>query len=88
MFNDKSYQRKDAQCGMYAIHFIKEMLKGIPFQKFLTQIADRFREIEWLLTRPGNPQAQDGCRNRWRNGRCEVHLQSEPYFHETSFRIE
>ncbi len=35
LFNDKSYQKKDAQCGMYAIHFIKEMLTGIPFQKFL-----------------------------------------------------
>lgn len=34
-YNDKKYQNKDAQCGMYSIHFIKEMIKGLPFQRFL-----------------------------------------------------
>ena len=34
-YNDKKYQNKDAQCGMYSIHFIKEMVKGLPFQQFL-----------------------------------------------------
>ena len=34
-YNDKEYQNKDAQCGMYCIHFIKEMQKGIDFKKFL-----------------------------------------------------
>ncbi len=35
LYNDYSYQKENYQCGMYAIHFIKEMLKGIPFKKFL-----------------------------------------------------
>ena len=34
-YNDKEYQNKEAQCGMYCIHFIKEMQKGIDFKKFL-----------------------------------------------------
>ena len=34
-YNDKSYQNHDAQCGMYSIHFIKEMLKGTKFRDFL-----------------------------------------------------
>ena len=34
-YNDKEYQNKDAQCGMYCIHFIKEMQKGIDFKEFL-----------------------------------------------------
>lgn len=35
LYNDRSYQMKEAQCGMYSIHFIKEMLKGVPFKEFL-----------------------------------------------------
>ena len=34
-YNDKGYQNKDAQCGMYSIHFIKEMLKGVQFRDYL-----------------------------------------------------
>ena len=34
-YNDKKYQNKDAQCGMYSIHFIKEMIEGLSFQQFL-----------------------------------------------------
>lgn len=34
-YNDKNYQKRDAQCGMYSIHFIKEMLKGLSFDNFL-----------------------------------------------------
>ena len=34
-YNDKTYQNRDAQCGMYSIHFIKEMMKGMPFKTFL-----------------------------------------------------
>ena len=34
-YNDKCYQNRDAQCGMYSIHFIKEMLKGIQFKEYL-----------------------------------------------------
>ena len=34
-YNDKGYQNKDAQCGMYSIHFIKEMLKGVQFKDYL-----------------------------------------------------
>ena len=33
--NDISYQKKNSQCGMYAIHFIKKMLEGLSFQKYL-----------------------------------------------------
>jgi len=34
-YNDKTYQNRDAQCGMYSIHFIKEMMKGLPFKTYL-----------------------------------------------------
>jgi len=34
-YNDKCYQNKDAQCGVYSIHFIKEMLNGLDFKRFL-----------------------------------------------------
>jgi hypothetical protein len=34
-YNDNRYQNKDAQCGMYSIHFIKEMIKGLSFRQFL-----------------------------------------------------
>jgi len=34
-YNDKCYQNKEAQCGMYSIHFIKEMLNGLNFKSFL-----------------------------------------------------
>ena len=34
-YNDKGYQKKDAQCGMYSIHFIKEMMNGINFKDYL-----------------------------------------------------
>ena len=42
LYNDHEYQKKDAQCGMYSIHFIKEMLTGIPFEKFLkSDLSDK-----------------------------------------------
>ena len=34
-YNDKCYQKKDAQCGMYSIHFIKQMIDGLSFKRFL-----------------------------------------------------
>ena len=34
-YNDISYQKQNTQCGMYAIHFIKKMLEGLSFQKYL-----------------------------------------------------
>jgi len=34
-YNDKSYQSINAQCGMYAIHFIKQMMEDISFSAFL-----------------------------------------------------
>ena len=34
-YNDYSYQKKNAQCGMYAIHFIKQMLEGLSFERYL-----------------------------------------------------
>jgi len=36
-YNDHSYQRANAQCGMYAIHFIKKMLEGLSFEEYLRQ---------------------------------------------------
>ena len=36
-YNDSSYQRANAQCGMYAIHFIKQMLEGLSFEDYLRQ---------------------------------------------------
>ena len=41
-YSDISYQKKNAQCGMYAIHFIKKMLEGLSFQKYLqTSLNDK-----------------------------------------------
>ena len=34
-YNDKSYQSINAQCGMYAVHFIKKMVEDISFNEFL-----------------------------------------------------
>jgi len=40
-YNDYSYQKKNAQCGMYAIHFIKQMLEGLSFDNYLnTKLND------------------------------------------------
>jgi hypothetical protein len=36
-YNDHSYQRANAQCGMYAIHFIKKMLEGLSFEAYLRE---------------------------------------------------
>jgi hypothetical protein len=41
-YNDYSYQKQNSQCGMYAIHFIKKMLEGISFEKYLnTKLSDK-----------------------------------------------
>ena len=41
-YNDYSYQKHNSQCGMYAIHFIKKMLEGISFEKYLnTKLSDK-----------------------------------------------
>lgn len=34
-YNDKCYQSINAQCGMYSVHFIKQMMQDISFQNFL-----------------------------------------------------
>lgn len=34
-YNDYPYQRKGTQCGMYAIHFLNEMARGVSFQDYL-----------------------------------------------------
>ena len=34
-YNDEQFQKKESQCGMYSIHFIKEMLEGKSFKSFL-----------------------------------------------------
>lgn len=36
-YNDHSYQRANSQCGMYAIHFIKQMLEGLSFDDYLRE---------------------------------------------------
>ena len=42
-YNDHSYQKADSQCGMYAIHFIKQMLEGKPFNNYLMEkLTDRY----------------------------------------------
>ena len=41
-YNDHSYQKANSQCGMYAIHFIKQMLEGISFSDYLkTKLNDK-----------------------------------------------
>lgn len=41
-YNDNSYQKKNAQCGMYSIHFIKQMLEGVSFEEYLnSKINDK-----------------------------------------------
>ena len=37
LYNDHSFQKKDYQCGMYAIYFINEMLNQKSFKRFLNQ---------------------------------------------------
>ena len=37
LYNDHSYQKANAQCGMYAIHFIKKMLEGLSFEEYLKE---------------------------------------------------
>jgi hypothetical protein len=34
-YNDHPFQKGGAQCGMYAIHFLKEMVKGTSFEDYL-----------------------------------------------------
>ena len=34
-YNDHAYQKENYQCGMFAIHFIKKMIEGANFEKFL-----------------------------------------------------
>lgn len=41
-YNDESYQKKNSQCGMYAIHFIKEMIEGKSFEEYLhSKLSDK-----------------------------------------------
>lgn len=41
-YNDYSYQKRNSQCGMYAIHFIKKMLEGLSFEEYLnTKLSDK-----------------------------------------------
>lgn len=42
-YNDYAYQKKNSQCGMYAIHFIKKMLGGLSFIEYLnTKLDDSY----------------------------------------------
>jgi len=34
-YNDYSYQKENSQCGMYSIHFIKQMVEGTSFDDYL-----------------------------------------------------
>lgn len=34
--NDKSYQKNTYACGFYCMHFLENMLQGIPFKRYLT----------------------------------------------------
>lgn len=36
-YNDTAHQKENYQCGMYCIHFIKEMIKGTNFQNFVNR---------------------------------------------------
>ena len=41
-YNDYSYQKRNSQCGMYSIHFIKKMLEGLSFEEYLnTKLTDK-----------------------------------------------
>lgn len=41
-YNDYSYQKRNSQCGMYAINFIKKMLEGLSFEEYLnTKLNDQ-----------------------------------------------
>lgn len=35
LYNDFKHQKQNSQCGIYSIYFIKKMLEGMPFKKFL-----------------------------------------------------
>ena len=34
-YNDEPFQKRGSQCGMYAIHFLREMAKGTSFEDYL-----------------------------------------------------
>ena len=34
-YNDEPFQKRGAQCGMYAIHFLREMARGLSFHDYL-----------------------------------------------------
>ena len=34
-YNDNQFQKRGSQCGMYAIHFLKEMASGKSFEEYL-----------------------------------------------------
>jgi len=41
-YNDHPYQKQDSQCGVFSIHFIKSMLDGLSFEKYLkTPLSDK-----------------------------------------------
>ena len=35
LFNDCKHQYQNTECGIYCIHFLTEMLRGVPFKKYL-----------------------------------------------------
>lgn len=36
-YNDENFQKRGAQCGMYAIHFLRQMSQGTSFRDYLNQ---------------------------------------------------
>ena len=38
VYNDIQHQHGDTECGVYSLHFITSMLKGVPFKKYINTI--------------------------------------------------
>jgi hypothetical protein len=40
LYNDIQHQKRDTECGIYCIHFITTMLKGIDFNEYIKEIKN------------------------------------------------
>ena len=53
IYNDKNHQKENTECGVYCLHFLTNMLKGIGFKQYLKKpLSDKdiekFRNIFFI----------------------------------------
>ena len=54
LYNDIQHQKKNTECGIYSIHFITSMLKGIKFKDYINNVNDdeemeKFRKVFFIF---------------------------------------